>query len=148
MKMGLALDKSSVLKDIMTSPAISVTLSCPVYRVLKMTKQENVTGFPVIDIDGKIIGVVSTLDLITDVTAGKLHSKLGELPLSIKVEKEIFKLNQFASINDASLMMIKERIGRIFVVDDSNKLCGIVSRKDIINYFIDTFDRKSENNSR
>lgn len=142
-KMALALEKSSILKDIMTSPAISVTLSYPVYRVLKMAKQENVTGFPVIDIDGKIIGVVSTLDLITNVIAGKLHSKLGELPLSIKVEKEVIKLNQFSSIKDALLTMINARVGRIFVIDDSNKLRGVVSRKDVINYFIDIFDPKS-----
>lgn len=145
--MALAVEKTSILKDIMTSPTISVTLSYSVYRVLKMAKEENVTGFPVIDIDGKVIGVVSTLDLITEVAVGKLNSKLGELPLTIKVEKEVIKLNQFAAIKDALQTMITTRVGRIFIVDDSDKLCGVISRKDLINFFIDVFDLKAENST-
>lgn len=143
--MAQSIDKSTLLKDIMTSPVISVTLTYTVYQVLKLAKDKNVTGFPIIDIGGKVIGIVSTLDLITDVTAGKLHSKLGELPLAIKVEKDVFQFNQYATLKDVLLCVIKERIGRIIIVDDNNKLCGIVSRKDLVNYFIDVFDLKSEN---
>jgi len=33
--------------------------------------------------------------------------------------------------------LIKNRVGRIIITDNENKLCGIVSRKDLLNYFID-----------
>jgi len=128
----------ALVKDIMTFPVLSVTLNSPVSHVLLLAKEKNVTGFPVIDIENKVIGVVSTLDLITEVAVGKLHLKLGELPLVIKVEKDVIKLSPDTPLKEALLSVIKKRVGRIIITDDDDKLCGIISRKDLINFFIDT----------
>lgn len=135
---------SMLLKDIMTTPVISVTLGHTVYQVLQLAKDKNVTGFPIVDIDNKVIGVTSTLDLITDVTVGKLHLKLGELPLLIKVEKQVVKFHEDTPIKEALLSLIKHRIGRIIVIDVRDRLCGIVSRKDLVRFFIDVFSVEGE----
>ena len=132
-----SVDQPALIKDIMTSPVLSVTLNQTVSAVLKLAKEKNVTGFPVIDTERKVIGVVSTLDLITEVAAGKLHLKLGELPLVIKVEKDVINLSPDTPVKEALLSLIKKRVGRIIITDDDNRLCGIVSRKDLINFFID-----------
>ncbi len=125
------------IEDIMTTPVVSVTLNDPISRVLQLTKKHNVTGFPVIDIERRVIGVVSTLDLITGVAVGKLNLRLGELPLAIKVDKSVIKLRPDTPIKEALVALIKNRVGRIIITDDNNRLCGIISRKDIINFFID-----------
>ena len=135
--MTQSVDEFSLIKDIMTSPVLSVTLSHTVSYVLKLAKDKNVTGFPVVDIENKVIGVVSTLDLITEIAIGKLHLRLGELPLAIKTEKHVINLSPDTPIKDAVLSLIKNRVGRIIITDDDDKLCGIVSRKDLINFFID-----------
>jgi len=132
-----SIDQTTLIKDVMTTPVLSVTLNQTVRRVLLLAKEMNVTGFPVVDEYRKVIGVISTLDLITEVALGKLHLKLGELPLVIKVEKEVIKLHPDTPLKQALLIMVKKRVGRIVIVDDSGKLCGIVSRKDLVNYFID-----------
>jgi len=137
-------NQPTTLKDIMTSPVISVTLSHTVFQVLKMAKENNVTGFPIIDMDNKVIGVVSTLDLITDATVGKLHLKLGELPLVIKVEKKVIQFNENTPIKEVLPYFIKNRIGRVITVDAKSRLCGIVSRKDLINFFINLAIQKEE----
>ena len=130
-------DTTTKIEDIMTTPVVSVTLNDPVRHVLQLTKEKNVTGFPVVDIEQRVIGVISTLDLITEVAVGKLNLRLGELPLAIKVEKNVIKLRPDTPVKKALLSLIKERVGRIIITDENNRLRGIVSRKDIINYFID-----------
>lgn len=131
-------EEQTLIEDIMTSPVISVTLNDTVNQVLLLAKKHNVTGFPVVDVDKKVIGVVSTLDLITDIAVGKLYLKLGELPLVIKVEKQVIKLKANAPVKEALLALIKNRVGRIVITDDDGKLQGIVSRKDLVNFFIDS----------
>jgi len=84
-----------------------------------------------------VIGVVSTFDLITEVAVGKQYLKLGELPLVIKVEKDVVQLSPDTPVKEAVIFFIKKRVGRIVIVDEGSKLCGIVSRKDIINYFLE-----------
>ena len=138
--MGKAVTQATLIKDIMSTPVINVCLTHTVRQIIKLVKKHNVTGFPVVDINGKLIGVVSTLDLITEAALGKLHTKLGELPITIKIEKEVVKLNQYATVKDAMALFIKHRIGRIVIIDDHDKLCGIVSRKDLINFFINKYD--------
>ena len=131
-------EEQTLIEDIMTSPVISVSLNHTVDQVLQLAKKHNVTGFPVVDVDKKVIGIVSTLDLITDIAVGKLYLKLGELPLVIKVEKQVIKLKAKAPVKEALLALIKNRVGRIVITDDDGKLQGIVSRKDLVNFFIDS----------
>lgn len=138
--MDKPVDNTTTLKDIMTTPVVSVSLTHTVYQVLQLAKEMNVTGFPVVDVEGKLIGVVSTLDLLTELGAGKLHSKLGELPLAIKVEKNVVHFTEDILVKDALLGLIKKRVGRIVITDKLNRVRGIVSRKDFINFFIDLYD--------
>lgn len=127
------------VKDIMTSPVISVKLNETVSHVLKLAKKKNVTGFPLVDDKNKVIGIISTLDLITLMAIGKQHLKLGELPLAIKVDKDVLTLRPSSTTKEAIKMLIKNRVGRIIVTDKDNKPCGIVTRKDLVNYFIDIY---------
>ena len=135
--MNDSVENLSLIKDIMTSPVISVTLNQTVKHVLLLSKKKNVTGFPVVDTEQKVIGVVSTLDLLTEMAIGKSHLKLGELPLIIKVEKDVIQLKPDTPIKLALMQLIKNRVGRIIITDDEDILCGIVSRKDLLNYFIE-----------
>jgi transcriptional regulator len=125
-----------LVEDIMTTPAQSVTLNHTVTQVLKMTKKYNVSGFPVVDSSNVPIGIVSSLDLMTEIAIGKLHLKLGELPLSIRVDKEIITLKIGAPIKEALLAIIRNRIGRVIITDENNQLCGVVSRKDLVHHYI------------
>ncbi len=122
--MKKVVDSTTTLKDIMTTPVVSVSLSQTVYQVLQLARENNITGFPVVDIEGKVIGVVSTLDLLTEMTIGKLHDKLGELPLAIKVEKDVVQFTENTTVKEALLKLIKERIGRIFITDSNKRLRG------------------------
>jgi len=131
--------QSVQVKDIMTSPVISVKLNETVSQVLKLAKKKNVTGFPIVDDKNKVIGIVSTLDLITLMAVGKQHLKLGELPLAIKVDKDVITLHPSSTTKEAIKTLIQPRVGRIIVIDKENKPCGIVTRKDLVNYFIDLY---------
>jgi len=131
--------QSIQVKDIMTSPVLSVKLNETVSQVLKLAKKKNVTGFPIVDDKNQVIGIVSTLDLITLMAVGKQHLKLGELPLAIKVDKDVLTLRPSSTTKEAIKTLIKNRVGRIIVTDKENKPCGIVTRKDIVNYFIDLY---------
>ena len=71
-----------------------------------------------------MIGVVSTLDLLTEMTLGKLHAKLGELPLAIKVEKDVIQFTEDTTVKEALLKLIKKRVGRIFITDSNKRLRG------------------------
>jgi CBS domain-containing protein len=121
--------------EIMTKNVLSAKKDDSVQQIMKVLFQKKISGLPVVDELGKVIGIASSLDLIIAGALEKMQLKLGELPLSISVTKDIFKVRKTDPIKTALLMMVKKRVNRIIVVDENDKLEGIVTRKDLVRYF-------------
>ena len=52
------------VKDIMTAGVVAVTADAPYRNLAAMFRLHRVSGFPVVDADGKVVGVVSETDLL------------------------------------------------------------------------------------
>ncbi|HKA31948.1 MAG TPA: CBS domain-containing protein [Candidatus Binatia bacterium] len=110
-----------VAKDIMTKKVITVDAETPVQELAQRLLQKAVSGVPVVDNGGKILGVVSEADLL---------AKKGRLARDIMSEK-IFSVGEDASVEDIAALMTAEKIKRVLVVGEK-ELAGIVSRADIV----------------
>ncbi len=108
-------------KDIMTKKVITVDAETPVQELAQRLLQKAVSGMPVVDNRGKILGVVSEADLL---------AKKGRLARDIMSEK-IFTVGENASVEDIAALMTAEKIKRVLVVGEK-ELAGIVSRADIV----------------
>jgi CBS domain-containing protein len=126
----------------------------------KLLTENKISGAPVID-DEKIIGIVSEGDIMNllEIHSPNLNLVLPspldliEMPVRMKHEydemvKDLKKasltlveeimstptitIDQNKDISDAAELMDKKDINRIPVVDDNNKLIGIITRGDIV----------------
>jgi signal-transduction protein with cAMP-binding, CBS, and nucleotidyltransferase domain len=90
--------------------------------------QNEFSGMPVADPDGRVIGVVTESDIVRTLIAGKRLESLtaGEVvtgtPITVEVE---------TPIEDVMKQLEENRIVRV-PVTDHNKLVGIISRRDTI----------------
>ena len=53
-----------MIRDIMTSPVITVSVEKSIFDVTKLMKKYKVRRFPVVDAEGKIVGVVTLSDIL------------------------------------------------------------------------------------
>jgi H+/Cl- antiporter ClcA/CBS domain-containing protein len=85
-------------------------------------------GFPVVDSDDRIIGVVTRRDLLAaaDEGAGRTLRDVVKRPPAVVFED--------SSLREAADHMVRERVGRLPVVsrDDPGRVIGIVTRSDLI----------------
>ncbi len=83
-----------------------------------------VTGFPVVDNGGKVVGIVTNRDMrfASDDSTPVSHMMTAD-NLAIVQEP--------ANLDDAKLMMQERRIEKLLVVDSSNKLTGLLTLKDL-----------------
>lgn len=109
-------------KDIMTRDVITVGPSLPVKELAMLLIKNQVSGVPVADKTGKIIGLVSEADII---------AKKGKQVQSIMSE-QVFSVSEEASVEEIARLMTTRRIKRVPVMNNG-KLVGIVSRADIVN---------------
>lgn len=84
----------------------------------------DISGIPVINKDRKCIGVLSKKDRLR--ASKGLQSKVGEVmtspPISLSADK---------TVKDAAVLMLKNKIHRIPIVNEAKQVVGIVTRTDI-----------------
>ncbi len=145
-------DSSLIASDIMTRGIAVVHAYARLRDVAKMMVDRHVSGLPVVDADGNVVGVVSEADLIrSDDVTEKRHDwwlhvladgyqlapeflmaiNESERPVSAVMHSEVISVSPQASLHEVSTFMSKHNVKRVLVIDDG-KLVGIVSRTDLI----------------
>jgi acetoin utilization protein AcuB len=129
----------------MTQQVITVEAEDDIFSAQKKMAQHGVRHLPVVDKENKLIGIVSDRDIrsaLPETILRILECSEKEITLikNLKI-KDIMNKNPIAlspmdSIQDALLIIQKEKIGALPVVDDENRLKGVLSTRDLLRTFI------------
>ena len=144
-----------LVKDIMTSPVITIAPHATIRDVAQLMRQHSVSGLPVVDAAGKVVGIVTEIDLITrhapprqpqyiPLLWGLIPMRLDDYStykeqirhiLAVYVEQLMTKdpatVRPDDTIEDAAELMIRPGHHSLPVVEN-DKLVGIVTRTDLV----------------
>ncbi len=120
------------VKDYMTSKLITFHPDQQMDEVIETLLKNRISGGPVVDEKGRLIGVISEGDCMKEVVKGKYHN----MPtLSGKVSDfmstNVVSIAPEMNIFDCADMYLEKRIRR-FPVVEMGKLVGQISQKDIM----------------
>ena len=121
-----------LVKDIMTTNLFLFTVEQSIHEVMNSFIKNKISGGPVVDDRGKLIGVISEADCMKEVS----DSRYFNMPILDKsvghfMTKEVETLPASMTLFDAA-SRFHETSRRRFPVLDNNKLVGQISRKDIV----------------
>jgi len=121
-----------LVKDIMTTNLVLFTVEQSIHEVMNSLIKNKISGGPVVDDRGKLIGVISEADCMKEVS----DSRYFNMPILDKsvghfMTKEVETLPASMTLFDAA-SRFHETSRRRFPVLDNNKLVGQISRKDIV----------------
>ena len=111
-----------IAKDVMTRDIITVSPSTKVKNLAMILIKNQISGAPVADKDGKILGIVSEADIV---------AKKGKDAKAI-MSKKVISVRQDAFVEEIAQLMVTHAIKRLPVMD-GGKIIGIISRADIVN---------------
>ena len=75
------------------------------------------------------LGIITERDVVR--ILGKLDPNLLQTPLKSLMSKPLITIKQSASINNATKIMNDKKIRRLVVVDQNNKMIGVLTQRDI-----------------
>lgn len=105
---------------------ITVSPLMTVRDVIEITRQYKISGLPVIDKAGKVVGIVTNRDL-------RFETNLDQPVKAIMTpRKRLVTVKEGASIEDAQELIRKHRLERVLVVDDDFHMRGLITVKDIL----------------
>jgi CBS domain-containing protein len=114
-------------RDIMTSPAITVTPEVPVRGAAALLVSHGFTALPVVDEDKKIIGVVTEADLLRN---GYLEETGGRTVGEVMTSPSV-AMDSGAEASVIARVLVDDRIRCLPIVDGS-RVIGVVTRRDLV----------------
>ena len=138
------------VSEVMRREVATVHPDSPVTQVVELLLDKDFTAVPVVDDQGKVVGMVSDSDLLTrggmNVTISlkkatdldfvrELHESLGGAnhKVSEVMTRDVVTIAPDAILGRAARLMVEKHLKRLPVVDSEGKLVGILGRLDILN---------------
>ena len=121
--------------DIMQAEVRTVTSDIPVSEVIVSLADAQVTGLPVVDARNRVIGVVSSTDLISAQaetrSAEERQILLEQTPARDIMTPKPFMIEPTAEVQEAARHMLYAEVRRLFV-EENGVLVGVISQTDIV----------------
>jgi CBS domain-containing protein len=148
--------------DIMTQPAITVRPETTIVEAAQLMLQRHISGLPVVDASGAVVGVVTEGDMLRRAETGteRRHRRWLEFVISPGrlaheyagaharrvgevMTEEVVAVSSQDPLEEAVRLMEQRRIKRLPVIE-SGRLVGIISRANLVRALVDKLTRPAE----
>jgi CBS domain-containing protein len=137
--------------DLMTAPVTTIPQDMSLQDAARLLCQSSISGAPVVDAEGRCLGVISSSDFVTCVGERGEPGEKGPTVSFIAPWREVIKIEDFPDddigrymtaqpvtvapetpIGEMAQTVIDAHIHRVLVVVDQHRPCGIVTSTDIL----------------
>jgi CBS domain-containing protein len=132
----------ALVKDIMTTDVAAVRSDAPYREMTALLRTRRVSGLPVVDAEGIVIGVVSETDLLTRALEPRPdrwphhgHTTTAELTARDLMTHPAVTTRPDEPVASVARLMSAHKLRRLPVVDVQDHLVGIVCRSDVLSVF-------------
>lgn len=105
----------------MTAPVVTVRGDTAVREIADALRRHRITGVPVVDDEGGVVGLVSEYDLL---------AKSGAVARDV-MTTAVVSVTEDTSLDDVRHLLVERRIRRVPVLS-GGRLVGIISRADVV----------------
>jgi CBS domain-containing protein len=149
------LERAVPVSQAMTRQAIAVHEDMDIAEALRILVRNCISGLPVINDEGRVVGLITELDIITsEFTKDRgLFEDLERSFLKRQAKKKVKVKEVMTSppvtitpeedIRVAARLLSEKGIKRLPVVDEKGRLVGIISRADIVRAIGEGWDLKN-----
>ena len=122
--------------DLMTTDVIRVAPETGIKEAARLMFRHRVSGLPVVDGDGFLAGIITEADFLRVEVAQ--HESNRPTPVETVgdiMSSGVVTIPADAPVTEAARIMVVQDVKRLPVVDDENRMLGIISRLDIVAVF-------------
>jgi len=139
---------NATVKDVMTTHVVAVRKNASYKDMAARLRRYRVSAFPVLDDDGKVIGIVSETDLLTKealdgeapgffsgMLRRKEQAKAAAVTAADLMTSPAVTITADDTVAHAARVMYGRRVRRLPVIRADGHLIGIISRADVLSVY-------------
>ncbi|MFA5838196.1 MAG: CBS and ACT domain-containing protein [Bellilinea sp.] len=127
----------------MSHPVLTISPDVAVQDALARMRREKVRRYPVVDKNGKMVGIVTSSDLMnatpseaTTLSVWEINYLLSKITVERVMTKDVLTTCETCPIEDAALIMADKKIGGLPVMRGDD-VVGIITETDLFKLFIE-----------
>lgn len=132
-----------LVKERMSHPVITVHPEMPIQEAHRLMKKERVRRFPVVDKRGRLVGIVSEIDILhaspsdaTSLSIWEVNYLLSKIIVKNVMTQNVITISTDTPIEEAARIMADNKIGGLPVVRDG-EVVGIITETDLFKIFLE-----------
>jgi len=127
----------------MSRHPITITADVHIDEALKVMRDNKVRRLPVLGKDGRLVGIVSEMDLLyaspspaTSLSVYEIHYLMARITVQDVMTKEVISIEEDTPLEEAARIMVDSKIGGLPVVRNGT-LVGIITETDLFKIFLE-----------
>jgi len=139
-----------LVKDRMSKPPITIRETVGVEEALRLMHNEDIRRLPVVDKRGKMVGIVSELDLLkvspspaTSLSVYEIPYLLAKVKMKDVMTEDVITVQEDTPLEEAARVMADNKIGGLPVVRDG-KVVGMITETDLFKTFLEMLGGREE----
>jgi CBS domain-containing protein len=129
-----------IAADLMTIDPVVVAADAPIDEAERLIRTYRVSGLPVTDERGELVGVISHTDFLY-LARPEVRNLIRRQPSGIRVGEIMssppITVRMTAQLTDVARTMRDERVHRVVVVDEQQRPIGVLSAMDFVTLVAD-----------
>ncbi len=129
-----------LVADVMTIDPIVVSADAPIEEAARLVHAFSVSGLPVVDEGGSLVGVISQTDLVAlhESAIGRLiRAHDNGLRVGQLMSAPAITIPMTGSLRDAARSMRDNHVHRLVVLDEAGRPVGVISASDFVVLYAD-----------
>ena len=127
----------------MSHPVITIPPTMPVQDALAQMRRDRVSRYPVVNSRGKLVGIVSKLDLMnaspskaTTLSVWEINYLLSKITVEQVMTTKVITVTEDTPLEEAARIMADNKIGGLPVMR-GDRLVGIITETDLFRIFLE-----------
>lgn len=128
----------------MTGKVVTISPQASILDAQKMMADQGIRHLPVVEADDQLVGIITDRDIrsalplhfIKEGLRAEERERLAGLRVGEVMTRELITISPTDTIQDALLIIQKHKVGALPVVDETHRLKGIISVRDLLRAFI------------
>jgi CBS domain-containing protein len=117
-------------KDYLTRDVSTTTAQTDIHQAISLLVKERISGMPVLDGNGKLVGILTTRDCLKIAFSASYHKDSGG-PVSNFMTADVETVNAEMDIVEVAELFVNSRYHQLPVTSEG-RLLGMINRYDVL----------------
>lgn len=132
-----------LIKDWMSKSPVTAKPTTSIMKAAKLMKENGFRRLPVIDDEGRLVGIVSDRDIkeaspskATTLDMHELYYLLSEIKVGDIMTKTVVSIGLEDTVEKAAVLMLRHTVGGMPVIDKDSRVVGVITDSDIFKVLV------------